>query len=149
MKEYFIVLRKLPLENMNQINYKITQEFKKDFKRLLKKFRSLEEDFEFVKIATIEPYHIGVLYNGVLEKKDAYSIFLIPNFCTEELKICKIKKFACKSLKGRGVISGIRIIYAFYVKTQIVEFIEIYFKGESENEDKERIKKYLSNFTTT
>jgi mRNA-degrading endonuclease RelE of RelBE toxin-antitoxin system len=129
---------------MNQINYKITQEFEKDFKRLLKKFRSLEEDFEFVKIATIEPYHIGVLHNGVLEKKDTNSILPIPNFCTEELKICKLKKFACKALKGRGVKSGIRITYAFYVKTNSVDFIEIYFKGEKEMEDKERIKEYLT-----
>jgi mRNA-degrading endonuclease RelE of RelBE toxin-antitoxin system len=125
------------------MNYKETQEFKKDFKRLLKKFRSLDEDLEFVKIATIEPYHIGVLLNGVLEKKDANAIFPILNFCSDELKICKIKKFACKALKGRGVQSGIRIIYAYDVLTNTVDFIEIYFKGESENEDKERIKQYL------
>ena len=129
---------------MNQMNYKATEEFEKDFRRLLKKFRSLEEDFEFAKIATIEPYHIGVLYNGILEKKDANSIFPIPNFCTEELKICKLKKFACKALKGRGVKSGIRIIYAYYVLTNTVDFIEIYFKGELENEDRERIKQYLA-----
>ncbi len=128
---------------MNQINYKITREFEKDFRRLLKKFRSLEEDFEFAKIATIEPYHIGVLHNGVLEKKDANAIFPIPNFCTDKLKICKIKKFACKALKGRGAQSGIRVIYAYYVLTNTVDFIEMYFKGESENEDKEKIKQYL------
>lgn len=126
------------------MNYKATEEFEKDLKRLLKKFRSLEEDFEFVKIATIEPYHIGVLHNGILEKKDANSIFLIPNFCTDELKICKIKKFACKALKGRGVQSGIRIIYAYHVLTKTVDFIEMYFKGESENEDRKRIKQYLA-----
>jgi mRNA-degrading endonuclease RelE of RelBE toxin-antitoxin system len=129
---------------MNQMNYKETQEFRKDFKRLIKKFRSLGEDLEFAKIATIEPYHIGVILNGVLEKKDANAIFPIPNFCTDELKVCKIKKFACKALKGRGVQSGIRIIYAYYVLTKTVDFIEIYFKGESENEDKERIKQYLA-----
>lgn len=144
MKEYFTVRRKLPLENMNQISYKETQEFKKDFKRLLKKFRSLEEDFEFAKIASIEPYHIGILENGVWLKKEINSIFPIPNFCTEELKICKLKKFACKALKGRGVKSGVRITYAFYVKTNSIDFIEIYFKGEKEMEDKERIKTYLA-----
>jgi len=128
---------------MPPINYKEIQEFKKDFKKLLKKFRSLEEDLEMAKLATIEPYHIGVIKNGVLEKKDAGAIFLIPNFCTEELKICKLKKFACKALKGCGVKSGIRIVYAFYPETKLVEFIEIYFKGEKEMEDKERIKEYL------
>ena len=97
-----------------------------------------------VKLATIEPYYIGVVRNGVLEKKDANAIFEIPNFCSEELKICKIKKFACKALKGRGVQSGIRVIYAYYVLTNTVDFIEIYFKGDAENEDKERIKQYLA-----
>lgn len=126
------------------MNYKETSEFKKDLNKLLKKFRSLEKDLELVKLATIEPYHIGVLQNGVLRKKNANAIFPIPNFCSDELKICKIKKFACKALKGRGVKSGIRIIYAYYVPTNTVDFIEIYFKGESENEDKERIKRYLA-----
>jgi predicted RNA-binding protein len=128
---------------MNQINYKETEEFKKDFNRLLKKFKSLEEDFELIKIATIEPYHIGIFQYGVLAKKDSNAIFPIPNFCNEKLKICKLKKFACKSLKGRGVKSGIRIIYAYHVQNNDIEFIEIYFKNEKENEDKERIKGYL------
>src|SRR3989338_3700810 len=130
---------------MNPINFKETQEFKKDFKKLLKKFRSLEEDLEMAKLATIEHYHVGIKNKyGILEKKDASAIFLIPNFCTEELKICKLKKFACRALKGRGVKSGIRITYAFYIKTNSVDFIEIYFKGEKEIEDKERIKEYLT-----
>ena len=125
------------------MNYKETEDFKKDLKRLLKKFRSLEKDLDLVKLATIEPYHIGILQNGVLKKKDANAIFLIPNFCSDEVKICKIKKFACKYLKNRGVQSGIRIIYAYHPLINKVDFIEMYFKGESENEDKERIKKYL------
>lgn len=129
---------------MNQIIYKETDGFKKDFKRLFKKFRSLEEDLEMAKLATIEPYHIGVFQDGILKKKNANAIFLIPNFCSDELKICKIKKFACKALKGRGVQSGIRIIYAYHVSTNAVDFIEMYFKGESENEDREKIKKYLA-----
>lgn len=129
---------------MNQINYKETQEFRKDIKKLLKKFRNLEEDLEMVKLAIIEPYHIGILQNGILVKKDANAIFQIPNFCTQKLIICKIKKFACKSLKGRGVKSGIRIIYAFYVETNLIDFIEIYFKGEKEMEDRERIKTYIT-----
>ncbi|MEK7175271.1 MAG: hypothetical protein AAB693_00495 [Patescibacteria group bacterium] len=128
---------------MNKINYRETQEFDRDFKRLLKKFRSLKVDLEMVKLATIEPYHVGVLKDGALEKTDSNAIFEIPNFCSDELKICKIKKFACKALKGRGVQSGIRVIYAYYILTNTVDFIEIYFKGESENEDKEKIKKYL------
>ncbi len=129
---------------MNPITYKNTSGFDKDLKRLLKKFRSLESDLEMVKLATIEPYHIGVVKNGVLEKKDVSAIFEVPNFCSDEMRVCKIKKFACRALKGRGVQSGIRIIYAYHTLTKTVDFIEIYFKGESENENKERIKEYVS-----
>ena len=121
---------------MGPINYKNTLGFEKDLKKLLKKFRTLEDDIEIAKKNAIELYH--------LEKIDNDAVEPIPNFCTEELKIYKLKKFACKALKGRGVKSGIRIIYAYYVLTQTVDFIEIYFKGESENEDKERIKQYLA-----
>src|SRR3989338_10065888 len=128
--------RTLLLENMSPIIYKNTPEFDKDLKRLLKKFRTLEDDIEIAKKNAIELYH--------LEKIDNDAVEPIPNFCTEELKICKLKKFACKALKGRGVKSGIRIIYAYHVQTNIVDFIEMYFKGESESEDKERIKRYLA-----
>ncbi|MGB4076185.1 MAG: hypothetical protein WBK28_00580 [Minisyncoccia bacterium] len=121
---------------MSPITYKNTSGFDKDLKRLLKKLRTLEDDIEVAKTNAIELFHIKNIDNNSVE--------LIPNFCSDELKICKIKKFACKALKGRGVQSGIRIIYAYYVLTNTVDFIEMYFKGESENEDKERIKEYLA-----
>ncbi|MFH0791722.1 MAG: hypothetical protein V1905_00710 [bacterium] len=47
----------------------------------------------------------------------------------------------------------LRIIYAYIEKHQIIEmigidFIEIYFKGENENEDRERIEGYLKLFNS-
>lgn len=119
------------------ISYGQAEEFKKDFKKLLKRFRSLEEDLELVKTAAIELFH--------LQKINNLSVFPIPGFCTEEILICKITKFACKALKGRGSKSGIRVIYAFHDKVMRVDFIEIYFKADQENEDRERIKRYLNN----
>ncbi len=121
----------------NKIDYGETPKFQKDFKKLLKKFKSLEEDLELAKIAAIELYH--------LQKINNLSIFPIPGFCTEEILVCKVKKFACKTLKGRGSKSGIRVIYVYHCKVLKVDFIEIYFKGEQENEDQERIKDYLEN----
>lgn len=130
---------------MSKISYEETLEFQKDFKGLIRKFRSLKDDLELAKTAAIELYHIGRADNaGVLRKIDNQSIFPIIGFCTDNLLICKIKKFACKALKGRGSKSGIRIIYAFHCNTLKVDFIEMYFKGDKENEDRERIKKYLS-----
>ena len=131
---------------MNKIDYGETPEFQKDFKRLLKKFRSLECDFELAKIAVIELFHIGIPNpQGVFEKKDIRAIFPVEGFCTEEIQICKIKKFACKALKGKGARSGVRVIYAFHTKILKIVFMEIYYKGNQENDNKKRIEMYLDN----
>ena len=121
------------------ISYGQTEKFQKDFKKLLKKFRSLKEDLELAKTAAIELFH--------LKKINNLSTFPIPGCCTDDILVCKLKKFACKALKGRGAKSGIRIIYAFHPKTLRVDFIEIYFKADQENEDRERIKQYLNNLS--
>jgi len=120
-----------------KINYGETPEFQKDFKKLLKKFRTLEEDLKLVKSAVVELFHVQKINN--------LSVFPIQGFCTETIQICKIKKFACKALKGRGSKSGIRVVYAFHCQSFKVDFIEMYFKGDKENEDRERIKLYLKN----
>jgi hypothetical protein len=76
---------------------------------------------------------------------DNNGIFKITGLGIETQKIFKAKKFACKSLKGKGVKSGIRIIYAYYEAIDSIEFVEIYYKGDKENEDHKRIKqKYKS-----
>jgi hypothetical protein len=119
------------------IEYQQTKEFNKDFKKLKKKFKTLTADLIAVKRNAIELFH--------LKKIDNQSIFLIPGFCSQDIKICKIKKIACKALKGRGSRSGLRIIYAFYPKQNLVILIEIYFKADKTNEDTKRIRQYISN----
>ena len=110
-------------------------EFSRDLKKLLKRFNTLEEDLSnFIK-AQIKLYHEL--------KIDNESIFEIPGFDTEEPKIYKAKKFACKALKGKGAKSGIRVIYAYYSEEETIDFIEIYYKGDQEQEDRERVKEYL------
>jgi hypothetical protein len=124
---------------MKKINYIETLEFQKDLKQLLKKYISLREDVELIKEAVIELYHVQKINNS--------SVFLIPGFCDENIKICKIKKFTCDSFKSRGSRSGIRIIYAFFEKEFKVEFLEIHYKGDEEKEDYDRIKEYLKGQT--
>lgn len=119
------------------IRYSSTDAFKKDLKQLLKKFGTLGEDLETAKRNAIELFH--------LKNTDNQSVFPIPQFCDEKIWIYKLKKFACKALKGRGVMSGIRVIYAYYPATLKVEFIEMYFKSTKENEDRHRIIEYLKN----
>ncbi|MCA9407114.1 MAG: hypothetical protein H6755_06430 [Candidatus Omnitrophica bacterium] len=111
-------------------------EFDKDFKKLLKKYRSLEEDLDaFIDNQLVLYHKLNVDNNG---------IFQIPNLGFEEPKIYKAKKFACKALKGKGVQSGIRIVYAHYPDEDMLEFIEIYHKSDKENEDRERIRRYYA-----
>ncbi|MBU1299378.1 MAG: hypothetical protein KKB77_09575 [Bacteroidetes bacterium] len=99
-----------------------TPEFEKDMKKLLKRFRTLEEDLEnFIKFG-LTAYH--------KLKQDYHGIFHIHNTGFDEPKIYKAKKFACKSLKGKGVHSGIRVIYACFDKEDRVGLLEIYYKGE-------------------
>lgn len=117
------------------INTDRLPEFSRDLKKLLKRFNTLEEDLSNFINAQIKAYHELNIDNG--------SIFEIPGFASEEPKIYKAKKFACKALKGKGAKSGIRVIYSYFAESQSVEFIEIYYKGDRENEDRERIKEYL------
>jgi mRNA-degrading endonuclease RelE of RelBE toxin-antitoxin system len=111
-------------------------EFEKDFKKLSKKFRSLDDDLKtFIETALNLCHNLKIPNNSIVQ---------IPNLGIESPKIFKARKFACKSLKGKGAMSGIRVIYAYYEKDDIIEFIEIYYKADQTNENKERIlKNYL------
>ena len=107
-------------------------EFKKDLKKLLKKYRSLNDDLEVVKkVLKVEP-----------EQRPPFS-FRIDNLGIETCVI-KMKKIACRSLKGRGINSGLRLIYAYFDTKQKIIFVELYHKNEKEKEDRKRILDNLS-----
>lgn len=106
-------------------------EFKKDLKNLLKKYGTLNDDLYVVKqVLTIAP-----------DARPPFS-FRIDNL-TSETCVIKVKKIACKSLKGRGVNSGLRLIYAYFKDQEKINFVELYHKNDKDNEDKQRI---LNNF---
>lgn len=118
-------------------------EFEKDMKRLVKKFSSLEEDLRMFIKAALNAFH--------KQNIDSRAIFHISNLGLpsnvsiggiHSPKIYKAKKFACKALKGKGAQSGIRVIYAYHEEEDCIEFVEIYYKADKENEDRERILRY-------
>ena len=114
-------------------------EFEKDLKKLLKKFRTLEEDLETFVQNQLNLYHkLHIDNKGIFPISDLGIIY--P-------KIFKVKKFACRSLKGKGVASGIRIIYAYFEQEDVIELVEIYYKGKKENEDRNRVLKYYRDRT--
>lgn len=117
------------------IEYFELESFKKDFKKLQKRFPTLPDDFARAKKDAIELFHLSKINNQ--------SVVLIPGFPYEKFKIYKLRKFACKSLKGKGIYSGIRIIYAYDQENKTVTFIEIYFKSDQLNEDRNRIESFI------
>jgi len=106
-------------------------EFDTDLKSLLKRYRTLNDDLEELK----------TILNKRPDERPPFS-FRIDNLGLETC-IIKVKKIACKALKGRGVNSGLRLIYAHFEAEQKITFIELYHKNDKENEDKQRI---LNNF---
>lgn len=112
------------------MNYKELPEFSKEFKKLAGKYRSLGKDLEtFKKLLDSEPLGTG----------KHFAVLTVVG----GVKIVKARLF-CQSLRG----SSLRIIYSYNsAEIEFIEFIELYFKGNKETEDKDRIKEYLKNLT--
>lgn len=107
------------------INYERLTIFDKEFKRLFKKYRSLDKDLEVFKEA-LNVFPTGQSNNAEIVNDSG------------NLKVIKSRLF-CRYLKG----ATLRIIYAYHQDENKICFLEIYFKGDKENEDRERIKDYL------
>jgi mRNA-degrading endonuclease RelE of RelBE toxin-antitoxin system len=116
---------------MKKIQFNELEEFKKDIKHLLKKYRTLTEDLEVVKLDL----------NDDPGESPPFS-FRVDHLNIETC-IIKVKKIACRALKGRGINSGLRLIYAYYEVEAKIIFIELYHKSEQAMEDRERILKYF------
>ena len=120
------------MKTFNKISY--IPEFKKDLKKLGKRFRTLDEDLNIFIESQLKIYHkLGI---------DNRGIFKISDLNIKCPEIYKARKFACRSLKGKGVYSGIRLIYTYFEDEDKVELIEIYCKQDKEKEDRERILRY-------
>lgn len=109
-------------------------EFRKDIKSLSKKYRTLNDDLDVVK----------QVLEAMPDERPPFS-FRIDNLGIETC-IIKVKKIACKALKGKGVNSGLRLVYAHFPDEQKITFIELYHKNDKENEDRQRI---MHNFAST
>ena len=100
-----------------------TDEFKKDFKKLSKVYRTLPQDFEIAKKAILaNPKGNGSKHWNLLKSQ-------------EEVYILKMRMM-CRAVKG----ASFRLIYLYNQAKIELLFIEIYFKGIKQNEDTERIK---------
>ena len=107
-------------------------EFEKDLKQLLRKYRTLNDDLGDVK----------TILKKMPDERPPFS-FRIDQLGLETCVI-KVKKIACRALKGKGVNSGLRLVYALFKDTGKIIFVELYHKNDKETEDRERIR---ANFT--
>jgi len=80
-----------------EINY--TGEFDKDLKKLRKRFRTLPDDLQIFIKAQLKLFHKIKLDNDGIKR--------ITGLFPEYPSVYNAKKFACRSLKGKGAKSGI------------------------------------------
>lgn len=121
----FIDRRKHRFENMS--HFSKTPQFEKDLKKLSKKYPSLSSDINDLEdILRVFPTGNGKNFTIIHH--------------SEEVKLVKTR-LTCRSLRDKSM----RIIYAYHSKGIEFVYLELYFKGDKENEDRERIKEYLVN----
>lgn len=121
---------------------KITRcvEFEKEFGKLCKKYRSLEEDFTtFLLTLELDPFWENILSNHIVQ----------ISWLWADIKhsFYKVRKFTCRSISWNSSNSGLRIVYRYIDETweiefSEIEFVEIFHKNQKENHDIERIRKY-------
>jgi hypothetical protein len=126
-------------------------EFEKEFSKLSKKYPSLAEDLKkFEKLISLKPVGFGVNFVIIHHSEKVNPVReptrdINPRATNRQseafsngVKIVKAR-LACKSLRNRSI----RIIYAYHGDTVTFVYIELYFKGDKENEDRERIRQYI------
>lgn len=123
MSMYFTGQKKRRSVNMSHFRH--TAEFDREFKRLLKKYPSLKGDLKTLEqILEASPTGFGTNFVIVHSSSD--------------VQVIKTR-LACRSLRKRSM----RVVYAFHHDVVEFVYIEIYFKGDKENEDRKRIETYL------
>ena len=114
------------------MQFRQSKKFDRELKNLLKKYRSLKEDLETLKgVLKVCPQGTGEKHWNRLHVSSDGTI-----------TVFKVR-LACKAMKGE---SRFRVIYAYNTATDelaLVDFIEIYFKGDRVNNDQSLVEDYL------
>jgi|SRR3989338_2969859 len=108
------------------MEYAELPEFSREKKRLSKKYRSLSDDIDELK--------------RTLEKLSVNNASKHWNCLYRNEQVCVYKiRLACRYLRA----TTMRVVYARHIDSSRIVFIELYYKGEKELEDGQRIKDYL------
>ncbi len=109
-----------------------SDEFKREFKKLSKKYSGLDVDFTILKGAIkAKPAGNGTKHWNRLKSDEGAEKYIMK------------MRMMCRSTKG----ANFRVIYFYNGEGVEVLFIEIYFKGKKENEDKNRIEEIWDEYS--
>ena len=107
-------------------------DFQKEFRKLGRKFKTLPDDFaRFKGKVEDSPPQFGRAVGGHAE--------IIRQ--SEGLLIVK-GRMRCEYLRE----SSLRVIYGFIEQSLLAQFIEIYFKGDKEAHNKQRVQTYIDQY---
>ncbi len=108
------------------MEYAELPEFSRELKRLNKKYLTLRDDLESLKLtlSRAAPQSGGKHWN-CLYRDEGVCIYKI--------------RLACRYLRA----TTMRVIYAHHIESTRIVFIELYYKSEKELEDGQRVKDYL------
>jgi mRNA-degrading endonuclease RelE of RelBE toxin-antitoxin system len=114
------------------MKFQLSQKFSKELKRFNKKYRSLLEDLSKLQsVLRVLPEGNGSKHWNRLHVSEDGAVIVFK------------VRLSCASLKGQSVF---RVIYAYNKKDEelvLIDFIELYYKGEKANEDRALIQEYL------
>lgn len=125
-------------KSTNKLEHRVLflPEFEQDALQLDEKFKTIGNDLMVFIDVGLKLYHDLNLEND--------SIKLLKDLKIKNAKVYETVKFACRSLKGKGANSGIKVVYAHFEDEKRIELIEIYYKDDKENIDRKRILKYYN-----
>ena len=97
--------------------------FQRELKKLVKKYPSLPQDLEVLE-SLIKKFPLGEdsKHCNALKQEGDQGIYK--------------RRLMCRSVKS----SEFRVIYYYNGTTLVLEYLEIYYKGNKENEDKKRVE---------
>ena len=122
------------------MNYSEDSEFKKEFKRFSRKWRSLPQDLKIAKNVLETLYSTSDEYDATKAHKAFFNgkrATILHTSSTYEIVKMRLD---CASLGNKNLL---RLIFTFVHTERGITFIELYSKNEKPREDESRIKKYL------
>jgi hypothetical protein len=114
-------------------------EFEGDLKRLKKRYPSLDGDLDVLTKALYVWLHI----QGKPGQSCGERYVVMNGYGSSGCCLYKIRHMACTAIPGKGSQTGLRVVCAYWPKSDTLEFIEIYFRADDNLENQSRVRDYI------